>query len=114
MRLTTRRFGALGMMLAIAMTGTATTSFAQSVAREDQLIFENISERVTTPENYNPFLPSTLLHAGLQQVGLESLFYYNYETGEMVPWQAENFEFNAAFDEVTIKLRSGVTWSDGC
>ena len=113
MRLATRRFGALGMMLAIALASTATTSFAQSVAREDQLIFENISERVTTPENYNPFLPSTLLHAGLQQVGLESLFYYNYETGEMVPWQAESYEFNPTFDEITIKLRQGVAWSDG-
>jgi hypothetical protein len=36
-------------MLAIALASTATTSFAQSVAREDQLVFENISERVTTP-----------------------------------------------------------------
>jgi peptide/nickel transport system substrate-binding protein len=58
----TRRFGALGVLIAVAMTSTAATSYAQSVAREDQLVFENISERVTTPENYNPFLPSTLQH----------------------------------------------------
>lgn len=94
----------------IALTNIA---LAQSAEREDQLIFENISERVTTPENYNPYLPGTLKHAGLQQVGFESLFYYNYETGEMVPWQATGFEFNETFDEVTITLREGVTWSDG-
>lgn len=110
---TTRRLGALGAILAVAMLGTAATSFAQDVAREDQLIFENISERVTTPENYNPYLPSTLQHAGLQQVGEELLFYYNYETGEMVPWLAESYEFNATFDEVTIKLRPAAKWSDG-
>lgn len=113
MRTSPWRHRAAGLLVSVALGGLALPALAQTVAREDQLIFENISERVTTPENYNPFLPSTLLHAGLQQVGLEALFYYNYETGEMVPWQAESFEFNDAFDEVTIKLRDGVTWSDG-
>jgi peptide/nickel transport system substrate-binding protein len=112
-RLSTRRHGALGVLFAVAMASTATNSLAQSAAREDTLVIENISERVTTPENYNPFLPSTLQHAGLQQVGQESLFYYNYETGEMVPWLAEGYEFNDAFDEVTIKLRPAAKWSDG-
>ncbi len=112
MRSLTRRHGALGMLLVAAMTSFAATSFAQQVAREDQLIFENISERVTTPDNYNPFLPSTLQHAGLQQVGFESLFYYNYETGKMVPWLATGYEFNKTFDEVTIHLQPGAKWSD--
>ena len=113
MRSITRRYGALGVLLVAAMTSTASTTLAQQVAREDQLIFENISERVTTPENYNPFLPSTLQHAGLQQVGFESLFYYNYETGEMVPWLATGYTFNEAFDEVTINLQPEAKWSDG-
>lgn len=109
----TRRHGALGMLLAVALMGTAASSFAADVAREDQLVFENISERVTTPENYNPYLPSTLQHAGLQQVGEESLFYYNYETGKMVPWLADSYDFNGTFDEVTIKLNPNAKWSDG-
>jgi len=113
MRSITQRYGALGVLLVAAMTSTASTTVAQDVAREDQLIFENISERVTTPENYNPFLPSTLQHAGLQQVGFESLFYYNYETGEMVPWLARGYQFNDAFDEVTIDLQPEAKWSDG-
>lgn len=91
-----------------------TLTLAQKeVPRERTLIFENISERVTSPQNYNPFLPSTLLHAGLQQVGFESLFYYNYETGELMPWLAESYEYNADFSEVTIKLREDAKWSDG-
>ena len=108
-----RRSGALALIFSAAMASAATAAFAQTVAREDQLIFENISERVTTPENYNPYLPSTLQHAGLQQVGEESLFYYNYETGEMMPWLATGFEFNKTFDEVTIKLQPAAKWSDG-
>lgn len=98
---------------ALALAFTATSALAQDAAREDQLVFENISQRVTTPQNYNPYLPSTLQHAGLQQVGQESLFYYNYETGEMVPWLASGYEFNDAFDEVTISLRPEARWSDG-
>ena len=83
------------------------------VPRERTLIFENISQRVTTPDNYNPLLNGSLKHAGLQQVGFESLFYYNYETGEIIPWLAESFEYNDDFTEVTIKLREGAMWSDG-
>ncbi len=30
-----------------------------------------------------------------------------------MPWQAESYAFNDTFDEVTIKLRDGVKWSDG-
>ncbi len=113
-----RRLGSVrrsltAMLTAVSVAVLATAVAAKDVSRENTLIFENISERVTTPENYNPFLPSTLLHAGLQQVGFESLFYYNYETTKLEPWQAESYAFNDKFDEVTIKLRSGITWSDG-
>ena len=112
MNYSTRRHGALGLLTAVLL-GCAAPAIAADVPREDQLIFENISERVTTPENYNPYLPSTLQHAGLQQVGEESLFYYNYETGKMVPWLADSYEFNKTFDEVTIKLNDKAKWSDG-
>lgn len=94
-------------------TAAAPSVGLSNVPREKTLVFENISERVTSPENYNPYIPSTLLHAGLQQIGFESLFYYNYETGELVPWLAETYTYNEAFDEVTIKLRPGAKWSDG-
>ena len=113
MRTSPWRARAAAVFASVAVSALAAPAIADSVPREDQLIFENISERVTTPENYNPYLPGTLKHAGLQQVGFESLFYYNYETGEMVPWQATGYEFNAGFDQVTIHLRDGVTWSDG-
>lgn len=101
------------LMMFVLLLMTVFSSAQDGVPRERTLIFENISERVTSPENYNPFLPSTLLHAGLQQVGLESLFYYNYETGEMMPWLAESYEYNEDFTVATIHLREGVTWSDG-
>jgi peptide/nickel transport system substrate-binding protein len=43
----------------------------------------------------------------------EALFYTNLNTGELIPWQAETFEYNDDFTSVTVKLRDGVEWSDG-
>jgi len=43
----------------------------------------------------------------------ESLMYTNLNTGELVPWQAESYSYNADFTVVTIKLRKGVEWADG-
>lgn len=43
----------------------------------------------------------------------ESLMYTNLNTGELVPWQAESYSYNADFTVVTIKLRNGVEWADG-
>ena len=100
---------ALGLALALAPVAAP----AQEVPRNETLIMDSTLERIATPENYNPFLPTTTLQGGLHQVAFESLFYLNLETGELQPWQAESYAFNASFDEVTIKLRDGIKWSDG-
>ena len=39
--------------------------------------------------------------------------YTNLNTGEIIPWQAESFKYNADFTAITVKLRQGMTWSDG-
>ncbi len=43
----------------------------------------------------------------------EALFYTNLNTGELIPWQGESYEYNDDFTEITLKLRDGVTWCDG-
>lgn len=50
---------------------------------------------------------------GIHQLVKEPLFYFSYQTGEVVPWLAESATYNADNTVITIKLRSGVTWSDG-
>jgi peptide/nickel transport system substrate-binding protein len=100
-------------VMAVAISLGMSSAYGQNLSRAETLVLDSTLERIATPENYNPFLPSTTLQAGLHQVGFESLFYLNLETGELEPWQAESYQFNDAFDEVTITLREGVTWSDG-
>lgn len=84
-----------------------------SVPREKTLIFENIEGRVSDPGNQNPFSSAQYLDWGLWQANQESLFYLNYETGEIMPWQASGYQFNDDFTELTITLRDGVKWQDG-
>ena len=85
------------------------------IARKDTLILGYEGGAVEAPGNANPFVPSfwPQVAAGLHQVYQESLFYVNYESGEIEPWLAESFSFNADSTELTLKIRKGVEWSDG-
>ena len=43
----------------------------------------------------------------------EPLFYYNSNKNEVIPWVASSLENAPDFSSYTVKLRDGVTWSDG-
>jgi peptide/nickel transport system substrate-binding protein len=43
----------------------------------------------------------------------EPLYFYSAFADEHIPWLAESFEYNDDYTELTIKIRSGVEWSDG-
>jgi peptide/nickel transport system substrate-binding protein len=43
----------------------------------------------------------------------EPLFYYNSNKNEVIPWLATALDYNEDFSSLTVKLRAGVTWSDG-
>ena len=44
---------------------------------------------------------------------LEFLFYFGHHDGEVRPWLASDWEYNDAYDEITITLREDAYWSDG-
>jgi peptide/nickel transport system substrate-binding protein len=70
---------------------------------------------IRNPENYNIYLSGSYNHqreSGDKTI-YEALMYTNLNTGEIIPWQAESFTYNDAYTAVTVKLRQGVTWSDG-
>jgi peptide/nickel transport system substrate-binding protein len=105
------RLAALGLAC-----GTAFNAFAQEIteiSREKTVIFETTQSRVAIPKNMNPYNTGQNLDQGMWQATQESLFYNNIETGELMPWLAESYAFNADATEVTIKLRPGVKWADG-
>ncbi|MEX0762651.1 MAG: ABC transporter substrate-binding protein [Dehalococcoidia bacterium] len=67
---------------------------------------------MTNPEDFNPF--SNLYQRDRQHYTIfESLFYTNFNTGELIPWQARDYAWNSDYTELTIFLRDGVLWSDG-
>lgn len=86
---------------------------AGEAQRRNTVIFELNSGRVTNPESWNPYIVSAIKDQGFRQAVIEPLFILNYETGELMPWQAESAEQNEAADVWTITLREGIEWSDG-
>jgi peptide/nickel transport system substrate-binding protein len=85
------------------------------IARKDTLILGYEGGAAEAPGIANPFVPAFFpeVAGGLHQVVQESLFYVNYESGEIEPWLAKGFSFNADSTELTLNIRDGVLWSDG-
>jgi len=81
--------------------------------RRKTLIAASHFTTFSSPDIQNPYLPGCNTQTGLQQAAMESLFYLNYESGELIPWLAESYEMSADNTEVTFNLRDGVKWSDG-
>jgi peptide/nickel transport system substrate-binding protein len=73
-----------------------------------------VGGRIADPTNLNLYAPGVSRSGtGLHQMIYEYFFYQNLQTGEYIPWLAESFEYNDDFTSITVKLRDGVTWSDG-
>jgi peptide/nickel transport system substrate-binding protein len=83
------------------------------IPRNQTLIFDIDGGRVADPELWNPFVPGGRRDHGFHQAILEPLFILNYQTGEIEPWVGESMTYNDTLDVWTLKLRQGVTWSDG-
>jgi peptide/nickel transport system substrate-binding protein len=92
----------------------AATSSADA-ERKDTLILGYEGGAAPAPGIANPFVPAFFpeVAGGLHQIVQESLFYVNYESGQIEPWLAESFTFNTDSTELTLKIRKGVEWSDG-
>ncbi|MEM6324413.1 MAG: ABC transporter substrate-binding protein [Pseudomonadota bacterium] len=100
-------------LLASAIALTALSgALAQDVPREETVIFD-LDRTIKDPENFNWFTPGTKRQHGAHQAMWEPLFILNYTTGDLEPWLGTALEPNDSFDEWTLTLREGVTWSDG-
>src|SRR5579859_7694826 len=84
-----------------------------SADRSKTAIFDIDGGRVVNYQMFNPFLVNWPGQAGQHQAMIEPLFILNYGNGKIDPWLGESYRANARQDVWTIKLRSGVMWSDG-
>jgi len=91
----------------------AASSTSSQVAREETLVLGGLEAAGQATGIQNPFSRSLNTSGGLYKLQIESLFYQNFETGEIEPWLAESFEMNDRSTELTIRLRQGIEWSDG-
>lgn len=109
------------LALAVAMAPfLASAIHAQDLAnvpRERTLVLTPWGDRpgpFANTENFNPYMIAVDHERNIGHMTYnEALFYTNLNTGELIPWQAESFEYNADFTQATIRLRAGVEWSDG-
>ena len=62
------------------------------------------------PADWNTITPGEV--TGLNGLGYETLFLFDPEANELSPWLAESGEWTADLT-YTLKLRDGITWSDG-
>ena len=65
-------------------------------------------------ENFNLWAPGGISRSGMQNGGIEGLFYANMlNVKEILPWAAESWKYSDDFLSLDIKIRKGVAWSDG-
>lgn len=65
-------------------------------------------------DNFNPYVPNgETIGWGVHQTAREPFFIENLMTGEMVPWLATGYEYNADSTALTINLNPAAAWSDG-
>ncbi|MGI9822644.1 ABC transporter substrate-binding protein [Agromyces sp. Marseille-Q5079] len=98
--------------VALAFTGCAPSSDDGGSSDSSAALRVWAGSQTPITANFNPFAP-TVLHAALGPI-YETLFFYN-KTADEAPTGliGDSFEFNEDGTVITIKLKSGVTWSDG-
>ncbi len=87
--------------------------FGNEDTRARTVVWEISSGWVDNPEQWNPLARDARLDKGLHQAMIEPLFVLNYESGVIEPWLAERMTPNSDQDVWVLRLREGVTWSDG-
>ena len=105
------------MACALALLGhAAMAQDLRSVPRDRTLISQgwDFYNQVPSPGNMSPY-SGVLLHQrnSLHYTVNEFLFYTDYNANRIIPWQGESWSYDSTYTVLTLKLRDGVTWSDG-
>ncbi len=110
------------LALTVSTLAVATSAFAQgsisNLPREETLIVENPEGTIKNASWFNYWsVNAGGRSTGLQQLCLDTLWYVDPDHGIDGPWDnslaSERPSYNEDFTEMTVKLRDGITWSDG-
>ena len=93
--------------------GAASTPPTGEASREETVIVKAFRKPDALIGNHYIASSDALISDGIHQLVNEPLFYFDYAAGDVVPWLAESYEYNADNTEITINLREGVLWQDG-
>src|SRR6476619_3968229 len=104
--------------LTILPRDSATQGLLANLPRNETLILENAEGTVKNAGWFNIWAINAGSQSnGLQQVGPDTLWYIDPESGLDGVWDnslaADKPIYDAAFTEMTAKLRKGIYWSDG-
>jgi len=85
-----------------------------AVPRNKQLIlmWSGTQGKYVDAELWNPFAPAAN-HQNGPGLFHEPLVYYSGFANKEIPWLAESYQYTPDYKQLTIKTRSGITWSDG-
>ncbi|MGB3327695.1 MAG: ABC transporter substrate-binding protein, partial [Thermomicrobiales bacterium] len=95
-----------GALQRLQGTGNLPTPREQTVVVEEAItnIWDSFNPYIANGENGS---------YGLAQTCREAHFYANFLTGDVKPWLATEYSYNADFTEFTLKLNPDAKWSDG-
>ena len=100
------------VLLALGLLAAPALPRAEEVPRAETVIFD-LDRRIEAPALFNPFAEGALRLQGAHQAMWEPLFVVDWSTGALQPWLATGIEADDAGTTLTLRLREGVTWSDG-
>lgn len=111
----------LSVQIVMAATPDPNKEIIPGVKRGDTLILEDPSGRIMNPGNFNLWAAwaggKGGFSTGLQQLGLDTLWYQDPDAGLKGSWQnslaMDKPVYNKDFTKMTVKLRKGIFWSDG-
>ena len=63
-------------------------------------------------DSFNPFMPGVATRSGYNFL-YEPLYFYNVEQDTLIRWIADSHQYSQDFRQLTVRIREGVTWSDG-
>lgn len=95
--------------LTVAACGNAGTN-NQSTSKKATLTIGAQTSDITQ-SGFNPYNPNP--NVGVVGLVYEPLFFNNINDGQYTPLLGQSYQWNSGGTEVTVKLRSGVQWSDG-